>query len=126
VNALLAVLRARVRDRVHQEQITRLQRAITLLWRRPHPPTAIDLRSFRRLAEGEGSRRAYLRSARWWELEAARGHTTTLYSADGCARSRRYARNMRWAAELARIYGPGTWLELITRAGVPNPEPGRG
>lgn len=59
----------------------------------------------------------YRRVARWWELEAQRGHA----SADA---SRRYARNMRWAAELAGLLGPGTWLELLERSGHPNPEAG--
>ena len=50
----------------------------------------------------------YRRTARWWELEALRGYE--------CAEeSRQYGRNMRWAAELAGIYGPGTWLELKAR-----------
>jgi hypothetical protein len=50
----------------------------------------------------------YRRAAFWWELEALRGHK----SAED---SRRYARNMRWAAELTTVYGPGTWLELSAR-----------
>jgi hypothetical protein len=29
---------------------------------------------------------------------------------------------MRWAAELAGIFGPGTWLELLKRSGHKNPE----
>lgn len=57
----------------------------------------------------------YRRLARWWELEARRGYSST-------PSSLRYARNMRWAAELARAHGPGTWPELIARAGVKNPE----
>lgn len=57
----------------------------------------------------------YLRVARWWELEALRGHPSRADSA-------RYARNMRWAAELATLFGPGTWLELIARSGHENPE----
>lgn len=61
------------------------------------------------------TRAEYRRCARWWELEAKRGYPS---SAD----SLRYARNMRWAAELAGLHGPGTWLELIKRAGVKNPE----
>lgn len=67
------------------------------------------------LAVTNHTRRDYLRCARWLELEAKRGYGS---SAD----SWRYARNMRWAAELVGIYGPGTWLELIARAGVKNPE----
>ena len=51
----------------------------------------------------------YLRHARWWELEAQRGYESN-------ARSVEYARNMRWAAELAGIHGPGTWSELLQRS----------
>ena len=61
------------------------------------------------------TRLQYLCVARWWELEARRGYAS---SAD----SLRYAANLRWAAELARDHGPGTWSELIARAGVENPE----
>jgi len=61
------------------------------------------------------TRRDYRLVARWWEREAQRGY-------DSSASSARYARNMRWAAELAGLYGPGSWLELIARAGVKNPE----
>lgn len=61
------------------------------------------------------TRTDYLRYARWLHLEARRGY-------ESAAATARYARNMRWAAELAREYGPGTWLELIARAGVKNPE----
>lgn len=59
--------------------------------------------------------RQYMAASRWLALEAKRGYPS---SAD----SLRYAANMRWAAELARVHGPGTWLELIARAGVRNPE----
>lgn len=61
----------------------------------------------------------YMRCARWWELEARRGYPS---SAD----SLRYANNMRWAAELAREHGPGTWQELLRRSGAKNPEDQRG
>lgn len=50
----------------------------------------------------------YRKRARWWELEARRGYSS---SSD----SLRYAANMRWAAELAGIYGNETWLELSTK-----------
>jgi hypothetical protein len=57
----------------------------------------------------------YHRLALWWDLESCRG--------SACAEaSRGYARNMRWAAELAGIFGPGTWLELLKRSGHKNPE----
>lgn len=56
----------------------------------------------------------YMRSARWWELEARRGYASS-------ANSLRYARNMEWAAELAREFGPGTWLELLKRSGHRSP-----
>lgn len=61
------------------------------------------------------TRREYRIKARWWDLEARRGYPS---SPD----SLRYAANMRWAAELAGLHGPGTWLELIQRAGTKNPE----
>lgn len=61
------------------------------------------------------TRLQYLCVARWWELEARRGYAS---SAD----SLRYAANLRWAAELAVEHGPGTWSQLIERAGVENPE----
>jgi hypothetical protein len=57
----------------------------------------------------------YRRIARWWELEAMRGYP----SAED---SLRYARNCRWAAELAGLFGPGTWLELLVRSGHPHPD----
>jgi hypothetical protein len=56
------------------------------------------------------TRTDYRRRARWWELEARRGYEST-------ARSLQYAANMRWAAELTGTHGPGTWLELSSRAG---------
>lgn len=58
--------------------------------------------------------RDYLACARWWEWEARRGYES--------AASLRYAANMRWAKALALTHGPGTWLELIARANVSNPE----
>lgn len=60
----------------------------------------------------------YMRVARWWELEALRGYAS---SAD----SLRYAANMRWAAELAREFGPGSWSQLLRRSGRRNPELGK-
>ncbi len=54
------------------------------------------------------SRTDYRRAARWWELEARRGYPS---SPDAL----RYARNMRWAAELTETYGEGTWLDLHER-----------
>jgi hypothetical protein len=74
----------------------------------------------RRLGRGpvrNRTRRDYLRAARWWVLEASRGYPSS-------AGSSRSATNMRWAAELVATSGPGTWLELISRAGVANPEAG--
>ena len=59
--------------------------------------------------------REYRCVARWWELEAARGYESS-------PASQRDARNMRWAAELAGLFGPGTWAELLARSGHPNPE----
>lgn len=61
----------------------------------------------------------YRRCARWWELEARRGYASS-------AAALRYARNMRWAAELAGLHGPAPWLELLARAEVQNPEAPRG
>jgi hypothetical protein len=56
----------------------------------------------------------YLRCARWWRLEALRGHDWPVDRGQkSWERSAEYSRNMKWAAELTRIYGPGTWLELI-------------
>lgn len=63
-------------------------------------------------------RTEYRRYARWLELEVRRGYPSASETA-------RYARNMRWAAELAGLHGPGTWLELIAHAGVENPESSR-
>lgn len=60
--------------------------------------------------------RDYRACARWWELEARRGYASA-------PSSLRYARNMRWAAELAGLFGPGTWTELLSRSGHENPEP---
>jgi hypothetical protein len=62
------------------------------------------------------TRADYRRTARWWELEARRGYASHRASL-------RYAANMRWAAELVREYGEGTWLELLARSGHRNPEP---
>lgn len=62
------------------------------------------------------TRAEYRVRARWWELEARRGYGSSKASL-------RYAQNMRWAAELAGLYGPGTWRELLQRSGHPNPEP---
>jgi hypothetical protein len=64
------------------------------------------------------TRQEYRIVARWWELEARRMYESATSSV-------RYAQNMRWAAELAGLYGPGPWLELIARAGVKNPEAGK-
>ncbi len=61
------------------------------------------------------TRRDYLRTGRWWALEASRSYPS---SSD----SIRYARDMRWAAELAAVHGPGSWLELIARARAVTPE----
>jgi len=73
----------------------------------------------------------YRRTARWWELEAMRPNLDyevergdwvregkRLVYRPGVtsrAKSLQYAQNMRWAAEMASIYGPGTWLELKAR-----------
>src|SRR5574342_1146061 len=62
------------------------------------------------------TRQQYRRCARWLELEAQRGYPSA-------EQSLRYARNMRWAAELAGLFGPGTWRELLKRSGHKNPEP---
>lgn len=77
--------------------------------------TAAQLRLRPRVISNPRTEAEYRSRARWWDLEARRGYVSTADSA-------RYARNMRWAAELARAHGPGTWLELIARAGVQNPE----
>lgn len=65
------------------------------------------------------TRADYRKHARWLELEARRG-----YGSSGS--SLRYAANMRWAAELAGLFGPGTWQELLARSGHPNPEAPKG
>lgn len=73
----------------------------------------------------------YRRTARWWELEAMRPNLDyevengewvregkRLVYRPGVtsrAKSLQYARNMRWLAELALLYGPGTCLELKAR-----------
>jgi len=57
----------------------------------------------------------YRRAARWWELEACRGYPSSADSAH-------YARNMRWAQEFAREFGPGTWLELVARSTTRTPD----
>ncbi len=62
------------------------------------PRTPVNLRT----------RADYRRAAFWWELEVLRGYKSSDKSAQ-------YARNMRWAAELTTVYGPGTWLELSAR-----------
>lgn len=54
------------------------------------------------------TQRDYRRRSQWWELEAMRGYPSS-------ERSREYANNMRWAAEIAWLTGPGTWLELTAR-----------
>lgn len=56
-----------------------------------------------------GDRATYRRLARWWELEARRGYSSSVDSL-------RYAANMRWAAEIAGQHGPGTWPELTAKA----------
>lgn len=58
----------------------------------------------------------YLRNARWWELEAQRGYSSAW-------RSRIYAQTLRWAAELSRLHGDGTFLELLERSGSKHPYP---
>lgn len=76
------------------------------------------------------SRGDYRRTARWWELEAMRDLSyevepgkwvregkRTVYKpgVTSSDKSREYARNMRWAAELVLFHGPGTWLQLRER-----------
>lgn len=61
------------------------------------------------------TRQEYRRCARWWELEARRVNGAPEASS-------RYGRNMRWAAELAGLHGPGLWLDLLQRADCENPE----
>jgi hypothetical protein len=51
----------------------------------------------------------YRRTARWWELEARRSYPSYRSSLE-------YAANMRWAAEMVYFHGPGTWLELKSKA----------
>jgi hypothetical protein len=57
----------------------------------------------------------YRRVARWYELEALRGYASASDSA-------RYGKSMRWAAELAGLFGPGSFEELLRRSGRDNPE----
>jgi len=61
------------------------------------------------------TRTEYRGRARWWELEARRGYGSSQASL-------RYARNLRWAAELTESYGNGTFAELLARSGFDNPE----
>ena len=80
----------------------------------PDEITAAQLRIPRHLrVMTPRTRMQYLAAARWWELEALRGYPSAKDSL-------RYARHMRWAAELA-LYKPGTWLELVQRVGIKNP-----
>lgn len=81
------------------------------------PITAAQLRL--RAPTAANDHRGYRVRARWWELEARRGYPSS-------GESLRYARNLRWAAELAGLHGPGAWLDLIRRAGAENPEVRRG
>lgn len=78
---------------VTQDEITArqmgLKRVLNRRWR------AVTLRTFD----------DYRRAAFWWELEALRGYASS-------AKSSKYAANMWRAAGLARLHGPGTWLEL--------------
>lgn len=60
------------------------------------------------------TRTDYRRVARWWELEARRGH-------ESAPASLQYARNMRWAAELTESHGHGTWSELLSHSGLKSP-----
>lgn len=55
------------------------------------------------------TRADYRRAARWYELEARRGYASSAETLCDAA-------NMRWAAELAGIHGPGTWSELLEAA----------
>lgn len=57
------------------------------------------------------TRRDYRRVARWWELEAMR----TGNGKESVDLARRYASNMRWAAELVGWFGEGSWPELNAR-----------
>ncbi len=87
--------------------------------RRQKHITDLQLRLRPRFVSTPRTRREDLRTGRWWALEASRGYPSSPASS-------RYARNMRWAAELAALHGPGTWPELIGRAGLANPETGGG
>jgi hypothetical protein len=51
----------------------------------------------------------YARNARWWLLESKRGYPSA-------AASRDYYQGLRWAAELARGFGPLPWVELVSLA----------
>lgn len=62
------------------------------------------------------TRRDYRRAARWLELEAERGYASSW-------RSVVYAQTMRWCAELAGLFGDGTFQELLQRSGHPHPYP---
>jgi hypothetical protein len=77
-------------------------RSITIAQRRLRP---------RRFLGIPRTRPQYLRNARWWELEARRGHGSA-------ADSLRYARNMRLLAELAWLHGAGTCQELLAKSGA--------
>lgn len=95
--------------------LTRAWRTSTEQRRQAHITTA--QRRLSRRPVTLRTRRDYLAAGRWWALEASRGYPSSPISG-------RYATNMRWAAELAALRGPGTWLELSARAGVANPEAG--
>ena len=56
--------------------------------------------------------REYRDVARWWNREADRPGATA--SAD----ARVYAANMRHAARLVAVYGPGTWAQLHERLAI--------
>jgi hypothetical protein len=71
--------------------------------------TTMQLRLGRQVPAVPRTQRDYRRVAQWWELEAMRGYPSF-------ERSRDYANNMRWAAEVAWLTGPGTWLELKARS----------
>lgn len=96
--------RGQVIDAVRQREITNAQRRI---WKgRPSPIAPRRPRDYQRVA-------------RWWALESRRGYASA-------AESMQYARNMMWAAELARVYGPGTWLQLQARQKAATIEPSGG
>lgn len=95
---------------------------------RPETITALQLQL--RVPTLPRTRGDYKRVARWWELEAMRGAShevepgewvrdgkRTFYrpGVTSAQKSAEYARNMRWAAEMALLYGAGTWLELKAR-----------